>query len=74
MTYNFLKECMTPEQWCEELRAQDVVISPRRLRAKARERCQFYRLGRAMLLHPRHLEVIFGFDAAPCNRENGVTK
>ena len=63
MRSEFLGECRTPEQWCQLLRSQNVVMSSRRLRANARRMGQFYRLGRTMLLDPDHLKAILEAEA-----------
>ena len=59
--------CKTPENWCEELLKLGIVMSARTLRAKAREYGQYYALGRAMLLHPKHIDKIFKEEACRLN-------
>lgn len=54
-----LDEGMTPAQWIEILVSRECVISERTLREKANEKGAFYRLGRAMLITPQQIDIIF---------------
>ena len=61
----------TPEEWCTLLRQQGAQVSPRTLRAKAREKKQYLSLGRAMLLNPEHLAVLLQPEAETVTSEGG---
>ena len=54
-----LDEGMTPAQWIEILASRECVISERTLREKANDKGAFYRLGRAMLITPQQIDIIF---------------
>lgn len=54
----------TPEQWSELLCSRGIHLTPRTLRAKAREYGQYYSMGRVMILTPDHLETMLKAEAS----------
>lgn len=53
-----LTQGLTPEEWSRSLASHGVRVSPRLIRAKARETGNYHQLGHLMLLLPSHVESL----------------
>lgn len=58
----------TPEEWSAKLRPRGVDLSPRTLRAKAREHGQYFAIGRAIFITPDQMDEILLREAARTSR------
>ena len=56
---SIVETAKSPEEWSKTFAVRGIEISPRTLRAKARQFGQFVSFGRAMLLLPEHINQIF---------------